>query len=56
MKDTRDLSTVGSKHDATWIAKYLKGDEMLNGKKHAKMFGGSDADLKAIATWLASLK
>jgi hypothetical protein len=55
-KDTRDLSTIGAKHDAAWITAFIKGVETLNGKKHAKKFTGSDADAATIGAWLAGLK
>ena len=51
-----DLSNVGTKHNADWISKWLMKEEEMNGKKHLKKFKGSDADLKTLATWLASLK
>jgi mono/diheme cytochrome c family protein len=51
-----DLSTVGKKHDAQWITKWLLKEETLDGKKHMKKFKGSDADLKTLADWLGGLK
>lgn len=55
-KDAPDLSTVGKKHAADWITKYLLKKETLEGEKHLKKFKGPDEDLEALATWLASLK
>jgi len=51
-----DLSTVGSRHDAAWMAKFVQKNEVLNGKKHMMKFNGSDDELKALTEWLASLK
>ena len=51
-----DLSTVGSKHDAVWMAKFVQKNEALNEKKHMIKFNGSDDELKALTQWLASLK
>ena len=52
-----DLSDVGSAHDAAWIAKYItKKETSKDGKSHPKEFTGSEADLKTLSDWLASLK
>lgn len=51
-----DLSDVGTKHNADWIAGFVTKKEELDGKKHKKRFEGSDDDLKALAGWLASQK
>jgi len=50
-----DLSKVGAEHTADWIQKFLRKQELLEGKKHKLKFRGSDADLETLATWLASL-
>lgn len=42
--------------DADWIAKFLKKEVDLNGKKHNKAFGGSAEDLKVLAAWIAAQK
>ncbi len=42
--------------DADWIAKFLKKEVDLNGKKHNKAFSGSAEDLKVLAAWIASQK
>lgn len=42
--------------DAEWIAKFLKKEVELNGKKHNKVFGGSAEDLKVLAAWVAAQK
>ena len=52
-----DLSGVGKEHDHDWIAKWLQ-KKVANdkGKKHRKRFKGSDAELDALASFLATLK
>ena len=50
-----DLSKVGAERTAEWIQKFLRKQEDIKGKKHKLKFRGSDADLEALATWLASL-
>jgi len=51
-----DLSGVGLERDAAWIEKFITKKVKLNGKDHQKMFTGTDAELKAIAEWLAGMK
>jgi mono/diheme cytochrome c family protein len=51
-----DLSTVGKKRTADWMAKWLMKEETLDGKKHMKKFKGSDDELKTLTAWLATLK
>jgi len=51
-----DLSGVGLRHNASWIAQYLNKTVDLNGKKHAKKWKGSPADLTTVSNWLAGLK
>lgn len=51
-----DLSTVGSRHDAKWMQKYLKKEEAQNGKKHTVPFKGTDEQLATMTMWLASLR
>lgn len=46
-----DLSTTGP-HDAAALAKYLKQEEAVDGKKHKKGFKGTDEDLQALIAWL----
>ncbi len=53
---TVDLSKAGEKNDSAFITKYLKKDEVLNGKKHPVAFKGEDADLETLTKWLAGLK
>jgi len=51
-----DLSTVGDKHDAAWIVKFVSRETELDGKQHKSEYKGTKADLQAIADWLASMK
>ncbi|MCX7737724.1 MAG: cytochrome c [Candidatus Kapabacteria bacterium] len=51
-----DLSKVGDQLTADFIAKYLKKEEALEGKKHGVAFKGSDEEFNALVNWLASLK
>jgi hypothetical protein len=52
-----DLSDVGSLHpDPAWITRYLTKKEQQKDKPHPKAFTGSEADLKKLSEWLASLK
>lgn len=57
-----DLSGVGLDHDAAWVTKWLNkevdaksvyGDKKV---KHKKKWKGSDADLKAVAEFIAAQK
>lgn len=52
----KDLSDVGARHDAAWISDYLQKKVEQNGAPHKKAWAGTDADLKEITSWLASLK
>jgi hypothetical protein len=54
--EVKDLSKVGNEHTADWIAKFLRKQADLDGKKHKQKFRGTDADLQTLANWLASLK
>lgn len=51
-----DLSKAGEKRDKKWIAKYLIKKVDIDGVKHEKRFSGTKEELKAIATWLGTLK
>ncbi len=55
-KKVTDLSKVGAEKKADWIAKYLKKEADLNGKKHGPKFTGTEEDLQALAKWLAAPK
>ena len=51
-----DLSNVGNKYTADFMAKYLKKTEAINGRKHLASFKGTDGDLSTLTKWLATLK
>jgi mono/diheme cytochrome c family protein len=51
-----DLSSVGLERDAAWIEKFLRREEKIDGKVHKKETKATDQELKALASWLASLK
>lgn len=47
-----DLTGVGEKHQAAWLAQYLKKEVEQNGKAHMKPFKGSDEELQSLIDWL----
>jgi mono/diheme cytochrome c family protein len=47
-----DLSTIGERHDADWIARFLLKKESIEGRKHMVKFKGSDEELATLAAWL----
>lgn len=51
-----DLSDVGSRHAADWIAGFLNRLELLNDKRHKKEFKGAPKEAQELAEWLASLE
>lgn len=52
-----DLSGVGKRHDSAWMTKFVtKKIETEEGKKHRKKFKGTDDELRALVSYLASLK
>lgn len=51
-----DLSDVGSRHSAEWMASWLRQEETLDGETHEREYKGSDEELKALVDWLATLK
>jgi mono/diheme cytochrome c family protein len=52
-----DLSNVGGTHLAPWITQWLKKEVAgTDGKKHVPNWKGTDAELKTLADWLATLK
>ena len=52
----KDLSNVGAERDAAWIEKWLKKEEMLDGKPHQKTFTGTPEEMQALVHWLGTLK
>ncbi len=51
-----DLSNVGAEKNAEWIAKWLKKEVDLNGKKHSAAFTGTPEETKTLSEWVATLK
>jgi mono/diheme cytochrome c family protein len=51
-----ELTDLAAKADPAFLAKYLKKEDVLNGKKHSKLFSGTDAELKAVIAWLQQQK
>lgn len=51
-----DLSDVGNKREAVFLAKYLRKKVAVEGRKHKKRFKGSREELKEVVLWLVSLK
>ncbi len=51
-----DLSGVGLKHTADWMAQWVTKQVEMHDKKHMYKFKGSDDELKTLTTWLATLK
>jgi hypothetical protein len=48
-----DLSSVGSEQKPEWMAKFLKKEVTAkDGKKHMKLWKGTDADLATLTAWL----
>jgi mono/diheme cytochrome c family protein len=50
----RDLAGIGKKYEADALADYLRGKTEIDGKKHKTKFKGTDAELQALVSWLAS--
>lgn len=57
-KGAKELSKVGAAAGVTddSLAKFLKKQGEIEGKKHPKEFKGSDADFATLRAWLISLK
>jgi cbb3-type cytochrome oxidase cytochrome c subunit len=52
-----DLSGVGLDQKPDWMAKFLKKEVMAkDGKKHMKLWKGTDADLATLTAWLGEQK
>ena len=47
-----DLGGLAKKRDAAWLKKWLKREEMINGKKHSLPFKGTPQDMDTIIAWL----
>lgn len=55
VKAPPDLSTVGTRHSAALVVKFLKKEEAIGGKKHVLKFKGTDQELTVLASWLCGL-
>ncbi len=51
-----DLVNVGDRHDAQWMKDWLHKKVEMNGKKHRKLFTGSDEELDTLIDWLQHQK
>jgi cytochrome c551/c552 len=51
-----EITDLAAKLDPAWLAKYLKKEEALNGKKHPKQVTLAEADLKALIAWVQQQK
>ncbi len=51
-----DLTDIGEKFQPRWIARFVKEEADLGGKKHAKKFKGSDEELQVLVDWLLEQK
>lgn len=51
-----DLTGVGERRMAEWIAKFVRREETIDGKQHKKEWKGTDVDLQQIVDWLATQK
>jgi cytochrome c5 len=51
-----DLTTATAKHDKAFLTKFIKKEEMIDGKKHGKDWKGTDAELAAVIDWLKEPK
>lgn len=50
-----DLSNTGKGRDAVFLAKFIKKQEAINGKKHSMAFKGTDEELNRLTQWFVSL-
>jgi len=56
-KKPSDLSSLGLDAKADWITKYMKKLETAkDGKKHLKLFKGTDEELATLSAWLETMK
>ena len=51
-----ELTDLAAKAEPAFLAQYLKKEATLHDKKHSKQFQGSEAELKALITWLQQQK
>ena len=55
-KQPPDLSDVGTKQKAAWMAKFLTKQVKLEDELHPKKFRGTDAELTTLTTWLGTMQ
>jgi cytochrome c551/c552 len=55
-KDAVDLSKVGDKHNADFLAKFITKKEKIDDKEHKIVLKGTEEEIKTISEWLSSLK
>jgi mono/diheme cytochrome c family protein len=51
-----DLTGLAAKQDAAFLARYLRKEVDLNGKKHGKELKATDAEVQAVIAWLQQQK
>lgn len=52
-----DLSGVGKRHDADWMSRFVRKKVRTDeGKRHKKLFKGSDEELREIVAFLSALQ
>jgi mono/diheme cytochrome c family protein len=51
-----DLTDLAAKENAATLTKFLKKEGEIDGKKHGKLFTGSDEELAAVISWLQQQK
>ncbi|HZF10294.1 MAG TPA: c-type cytochrome [Thermoanaerobaculia bacterium] len=51
-----DLSNVGATRTADWITKFLKKEEMIDGKKHPKTLTATPEETTQLVKWVSGLK
>ncbi|MEA2693361.1 MAG: hypothetical protein QOJ16_2748 [Acidobacteriota bacterium] len=51
-----DLTTATAQHDKAFLTKFLKKEEMVDGKKHGKEWKGTDPELSALIDWVKEPK
>lgn len=55
-KDAVDLSNVGDKFNAEFLAKFLVKEEKIDGEAHKTVMKGTEEEIKTVSEWMASLK
>lgn len=55
-KKPKDLSKVGTEHDAAYMQGWIRREVEKEGKKHKFKVKATDEEIAALSDWLASLK